>query len=995
MSAWLPLSELPDLRRVGIIALDLETKDDGLLAGRGSGWPWGAGYICGVSIAYRIEGDVRAHYFPLRHPDSNNFNPEQVHGWLRDLIASDVRIVTHSGLYDWGWFRAEMGLRMPPSERMEEIGALATIVDENRYRYSLDALSAWRGLPGKDEAQLKQAVIDHGFPKKTKPQSVIWQLPAHCVGPYAEADAVSTLALFESLDPVLEREGTREAYRLEIDLLPMVLEMRRRGVRIDVSAAEQAREQLLRKRAAAFAELSEKLGTSVGMAEIGRTKWLAETFDQQGITYPRTEKGNPSFTSGPRGWMHKHSHWLPQLIIKADKYNNAAVNVLGTYILGHVVNGRVHAEIHPHRSDEGGTRSLRFSYSNPPLQLMPSRDEELAPLIRGVFLPEEGETWAKPDISQQEFRLIVHYSVRHKLRGAHEAADYYRNNPDADFHKFAAELTELARKDAKGVNFANVYGAGVRTLAQMIGKSEAEARIIKERYDRALPFVAQLAKLSQYAARRLGYLTLYDGALRHWGSWAPGGTWKKGSGPCAREEAERRAADPHHPWYQRRLWRADTHKACNALIQGSAARHTKLWMRACWREGVVPLLQMHDALECSVSSREQAELVAQLGCEAVKLEVPMLVDLKFGRTWGDAVHTWEELNGDPTSKVNSCASTTTVQSDPPIVVAPIIVEAPTIVDPPTPTTIEAPTVVEAIIDPFERLTQIPLADLIGQKLANGKVCCPFHDDSTPSCHIYPDHFYCFACNARGDHITWLTEVEGLSHDEAIETLLNWSGPIARPQANNDTSNFERAMRLWNAGQPVTGTPAAKYLIHRGITALPAHHTENLRFHPSCPFNGRFHPCLLALFRDVESDAPAGIHRIAITVEGKKLDKRMLGRWPTPRAIKLWSAGTHLVVAEGIETTLAGARFSHRGTLLRPAWAMGSRVGIERLPVLPGIERLIILVDNDANNVGINAARTCASRWLAAGHTVVLLIPHKQDADFNDIASSTCHEVHPH
>ena len=75
--------------------------------------------------------------------------------------------------------------------------------------------------------------------------------------------------------------------------------------------------------------------------------------------------------------------------------------------------------------------------------------------------------------------------------------------------------------------------------------------------------------------------------------------------------------------------------------------------------------------------------------------------------------------------------------------------------------------------------------------------------------------------------------------------------------------------------------------------------------------------------------------------------------------------------------------------------MGSRVGIERLPVLPGIERLIILVDNDANNVGINAARTCASRWLAAGHTVVLLIPHKQDADFNDIASSTCHEVHPH
>ena len=83
----------------------------------------------------------------------------------------------------------------------------------------------------------------------------------------------------------------------------------------------------------------------------------------------------------------------------------------------------------------------------------------------------------------------------------------------------------------------------------------------------------------------------------------------------------------------------------NALIQGSAARHTKLWMRSCWREGIVPLLQMHDALECSVASPELAERVAQLGREAVTLEVPVQVDLKFGRSWGDAKHKWEELTG--------------------------------------------------------------------------------------------------------------------------------------------------------------------------------------------------------------------------------------------------------------------------------------------------------------------------------------------------------------
>src|SRR5215831_9711486 len=282
-SEWRPPTELPDLRRAGIIALDTETKDGGLLANRGSSWPWGDGFVCGISIAYHADGAIRAHYFPLRHPDSANFDRKQLIAWLRELIASDVRIVTQNGLYDFGWLRADFGLVMPPSERLEEISALATLVDENRYQYSLDALCAWRGLPGKDETALlegcKALELLPKRRKKFRPQEYIWQLPAHFVGPYAEADGAKTLALFESLDLVLDQENTRDAYRLEVDLLPMVLEMRRRGIRIDTAAAEQARDQLLAKRDAVFAELSEKLGAVIGMDEIGRTKWLAETFD--------------------------------------------------------------------------------------------------------------------------------------------------------------------------------------------------------------------------------------------------------------------------------------------------------------------------------------------------------------------------------------------------------------------------------------------------------------------------------------------------------------------------------------------------------------------------------------------------------------------------------------------------------------------------------------------------------------------------------------------
>jgi DNA polymerase I-like protein with 3'-5' exonuclease and polymerase domains len=255
VSNWIAPTELPDLRRVSVIALDTETHDKRLAADMGSGWPFADGHICGISVACRAGTDIRAHYFPIRHPDSNNFNPARLYQWLRDLIASNVRIFTQNGGYDWGWLRAEADIKMPSAERLEEIGALATIVDENRYTYNLGDLCKWRGLgAGKDTAQLKEAAIALGMPKRGKPQSFIWKMPAHVVGPYAEQDAISTLALFESLDPVLDREGTRAAYRLEVELLPMVLEMRRRGIRVDVDAAERARDHLLAKRDAVFAE---------------------------------------------------------------------------------------------------------------------------------------------------------------------------------------------------------------------------------------------------------------------------------------------------------------------------------------------------------------------------------------------------------------------------------------------------------------------------------------------------------------------------------------------------------------------------------------------------------------------------------------------------------------------------------------------------------------------------------------------------------------------
>src|SRR5262249_33456508 len=148
-----------------------------------------------------------------------------------------------------------------------------------------------------------------------------------------------------------------------------------------------------------------------------------------------------------------------------------------------------------------------------------------------------------------------------------------------------------------------------------------------------------------------GFFTLFNSARRHFNQWAPGGRLEEGAGPCERTEAERRTRDPGHPWYGRRLWRADTYKALNVLIQSAAAVQTKEWMLACFHEGIVPLLQMHDSLDLSVSSPDTAEMVARLGEDIVKLEVPMKIDVSYGRTWGDAKHTWAELHAETSPHV--------------------------------------------------------------------------------------------------------------------------------------------------------------------------------------------------------------------------------------------------------------------------------------------------------------------------------------------------------
>ena len=285
----------------------------------------------------------------------------------------------------------------------------------------------------------------------------------------------------------------------------------------------------------------------------------------------------------------------------------------------------------------------------------------------------------------------------------------------------------------------------------------------------------------------------------------------------------------------------------------------------------------------------------------------------------------------------------------------------------------------------------PLTELVSLPLTpDNKVSCPFHDDADPSCMIYPDHFYCFGCGDRGSRLDWLVRVEGMTASEAVAHIKDWSGPQGHAPHNGDeVEKLTFIKSIWTSAQPLLGSIAERYLDetrHIDVCNLPDDIHRSLRFHPNCVFGPGTHlPCLIALMRDPLTDEPVGIQRIALEHrDGKieKIERRMLG---CAGVVKLWPAGTQLVVGEGLETVLAAAtRILYRSAPLQPAWSAVSRGTLGKLPIVPGVAQLVILVDHDLNGEGQAAAARCALRWSSGGRRVIQLKPKGAGADFNDL-----------
>ena len=607
---WVAPLSFPDLSGYREVAVDLETHDPNLTT-LGPGWARKDGKVVGIAVA---AGDD-AWYFPIAHENGPNIDRKMTLRWFQKQMATPrQRKIMHNAQYDLGWLLAE-GIEV--QGEVVDTMVVAAIVDENRLSYSLDNLSKQYCGMRKDEKLLRAAAKDWGL----DPKKDMWRLPAKFVGGYAEQDARATLALWRALEKELNEQQLQAIFEIEQPLTEILVKVRQRGVCVNLDKAEQSR-KLLRSRVADLkAHIKDKSGIDI---EPWAAASVQKVFDSLNLTYDRTDSGQPSFT---KMFLSSHPHDVAKAIVQLREMDKADSTFIDS-ILQHSHNGRIHCEFHQLRSDDGGTVTGRMSCSNPNLQQIPARDPVVKKLIRGIFVPEEGTRWGSFDYSSQEPRLLVHYcailpdNMRHPMID-NMVAEFHAGN--ADLHQMTADIVGVKRKQAKTINLGIMYGMGVGKMADQLGISQDDAKALLAKYHEKVPFVRGIADIASRQAETHGKVRTVGGRLCRFPLWESRsfGYTK----PLPHEEAIKE--------YGLGIRRAFTYKALNKLIQGSAADQTKRAMVDCMREGLLPMLQVHDELCFNVESDEQASKIVEIMENGLKLMVPSKVDQDLQTNWGD------------------------------------------------------------------------------------------------------------------------------------------------------------------------------------------------------------------------------------------------------------------------------------------------------------------------------------------------------------------------
>lgn len=596
--------------------MDIETKDPHLKE-RGPGSIRKDGYIIGIGV-----------YCPELKIDEF-FKPED--SKVRELLADEsITKIFHNGVYDLDWIINGAGINV--AGRCEDTMTRETLLDSYAYSYALDASCKRRGVEGKN----KGATIDTWYAEnvgKGKAIENLDKIPFTIVGKYCRQDCKATYDLYKAQQPLLEEQGLLNTNDIEARLYPLLMDMRKNGMRLNVSELLRLSNQFADEYDKAIEEMEIKYGFEEGTLSLNSANDLYKIWKQEGLPIEYTATGKPSFAAAvlddcqhPIAQQVKHLKGL----IKTMSFLDGWMDIL--------VDDHIYASFYPAKRDDAGTVTGRWSSANPNLQQVPAREDKHGKEIRSLFIPEEGCYLGAFDYKQIEYRVFTHFASG---EGAVDAQRQFNENPNTDYHQMTIDLMgwgdlgKEGRHLAKNLNFGSIYGLGAKSFAVkfkwnlMHNHPERDpdnltpvAQSLMNEYFHKVPFVKPTCNKIMDVGQRRGYVKTLSG---------------------------RRQRMPED---------GAAYKLINYLIQGSAADLLKKGIVDAWDKGVFKVLklhaQVHDEIVFSIPKTkegyEACKILYECMANAYQLKIPLGVDTEIGNDWGHCdMSTWEEFENEFTA----------------------------------------------------------------------------------------------------------------------------------------------------------------------------------------------------------------------------------------------------------------------------------------------------------------------------------------------------------
>ena len=444
------------------------------------------------------------------------------------------------------------------------------------------------------------------------------------MGTYPIQDVRLTRKAYEYAKDHLKKEDLERVMGLENELLPVLLEMRCSGVRIDMDKAMALDIHYTKEIDRLQNEIDELCGFPV---DVNIDSDLIRICEKLGLEYKKTAKGNPCFSAEE---IPKDKYGIFDRVLAIRKLFKARDTYIRGYIFGCTIDGWLHGQYNQLKSDDGGTVTGRLSSSNPNMQNMPNpKASQIGKDIRSLFLPDNAdEKWLSMDYSGQEPKMLVNAVILRDndlwkestgirkpgdelFAGANLARSPEFSGREADFHTAVAticvkeemkiqrreltdeELKKAAkefRPKAKSIGLGVMYGSGNKKVAEEMTKkgfpmTADQAGDIRHNIYEGVPFLATLSAKIMAEAQTQGYIRTILGRKGRFDKWEiPNRNERQRERMGfllfdSQEEARTWRKEHINEFNEMRMpVRAFTYKALNKYIQGSSADQTKTAM---------------------------------------------------------------------------------------------------------------------------------------------------------------------------------------------------------------------------------------------------------------------------------------------------------------------------------------------------------------------------------------------------------------------------------